>query len=94
VILTNAGVSGEADKAICAAFEAVGVKHCQVFGGSWIEQQLDESVRLRMLVPRIYARGGRVAEEAAGQAASSINHRQYGPDSINPSGRHNDRQYP
>ena len=57
VILTNAGVSGEADKEICAAFEAVGVKRCSVFGGSWIEQQLDESVRLRMLVPRIYGIG-------------------------------------
>lgn len=57
VILTNAGVSGEADKEICAAFEALGVKRCQVFGGSWIEQQLDESVRLRMLVPRIYGIG-------------------------------------
>lgn len=57
VILTNAGVSGEADKEICAEFEAVGVKRCSVFGGSWIEQQLDESVRLRMLVPRIYGIG-------------------------------------
>ncbi len=57
VILTNAGVSGEADKEICAAFEGVGVKRCQVFGGSWIEQQLNESVRLRMLVPRIYGVG-------------------------------------
>ena len=57
VILTNAGISGEADKEICAAFEAVGVKQCQVFGGSWIEQQLNESVRLRMLVPRIYGIG-------------------------------------
>lgn len=56
-ILTNAGVSGEADKEICAAFEAVGVKRCQVFGGSWIEQQLEQSVRLRMLVPRIYGIG-------------------------------------
>lgn len=57
VILTNAGVSGEADKEICAAFEAVGVNRCQVFGGSWIEQQLNGSVRLRMLVPRIYGIG-------------------------------------
>lgn len=57
VILTNAGVSGEADKEICAAFEATGIKQCQVFGGSWIEQQLNESVRLRMLVPRIYGIG-------------------------------------
>ena len=57
VILTNAGVSGEADKEICAAFVAIGVKTCQVFGGSWIEEQLEHSVRLRMLVPRIYGIG-------------------------------------
>ena len=57
VILTNAGVSAEADKAICEAIEGVGVKRCQVFGGPWIEQQLDESVRLRMLVPRVYGIG-------------------------------------
>jgi len=57
VILTNAGVSGAADKEISAAFEAAGVKRCQVFGGSWIEQQLDLSIRLRMLVPRIYGIG-------------------------------------
>ncbi|NJC32357.1 energy-coupling factor transporter ATP-binding protein EcfA2 [Xanthomonas arboricola] len=57
VILTNAGVSGESDAAICAAFEAAGIKRCQVFGGAWIEQQLEESVRLRMLAPRIYGIG-------------------------------------
>ncbi|WP_192180394.1 hypothetical protein [Mesorhizobium amorphae] len=57
VILTNAGVSGQADKEICAAFEAIGIKRCQVFGGSWIEQQLEQTVRLRMLVPRIYGIG-------------------------------------
>lgn len=57
VILTNAGVSGVADKKICAAFEAVGVKRCQVFGGAWIQQQLNESTRLRMLVPRTYGIG-------------------------------------
>ncbi len=57
VILTNAGVSGDADQQICAAFEAVGVTKCRVFGGSWIIQQLAESSRLRMLVPRVYGIG-------------------------------------
>src|SRR5690606_27151327 len=36
VILTNAGISGEADAQICAAFEAAGVKRCRTFGGTWI----------------------------------------------------------
>ncbi len=57
VILTNAGVSGEADVEICAAFEAVGVKKCRVFGGTWIVQQLTENPKLRMLVPRVYGIG-------------------------------------
>jgi hypothetical protein len=57
VILTNAGVSGDGDAQICAAFEAVGVKKCRTFGGSWIVQQLTENARLRMLVPRVYGIG-------------------------------------
>jgi hypothetical protein len=57
VILTNAGVSGEADAEICATFEAVGVKKCQVFGGTWIVQRLTENPKLRMLVPRVYGIG-------------------------------------
>ncbi len=57
IILTNAGISGEADAQICAAFEAIGVKKCRTFGGSWIVQQLVESPRLRMLVPRVYGIG-------------------------------------
>jgi hypothetical protein len=57
VILTNAGVSGDTERRICAAFEKVGVRRCRVFGGSWIEQQLQERVRLRMMVPRVYGIG-------------------------------------
>jgi hypothetical protein len=57
IILTNAGVSGEADSQICTAFEAAGVKKCRVFGGSWIVHQLTENTRLRMLVPRVYGIG-------------------------------------
>jgi len=57
VILSNAGVSGHADAEICAAFEAMGVKKCRVFGGTWIVQQLTENPKLRMLVPRVYGIG-------------------------------------
>lgn len=57
IILTNAGVSGEADAQICAAFEAVGVKTCRVFGETWIVQHLRENPKLRMLVPRVYGIG-------------------------------------
>ncbi|NIX77377.1 hypothetical protein [Microvirga terricola] len=57
IIMTNAGVSGEADAQICAAFEGVGVKKCRTFGGTWIVQQLTENPKLRMLVPRVYGIG-------------------------------------
>jgi hypothetical protein len=57
IVLTNAGVTGDSDQQICAAFEKVGVKKCRVFGGSWIVQQLVERPRLRMLVPRVYGIG-------------------------------------
>ncbi len=74
VILTNAGVTGQADKEICAAFEAVGVNQCQVFGRSWIEQQLNDNVRLRMLVPRIYGIGdlSHIVTEHAYKQAKAI----------------------
>ncbi|MDB5586879.1 MAG: hypothetical protein JWP26_1849 [Devosia sp.] len=57
IVLTNAGVSGEVDAQIRKAFEKVGVKKCRTFGGTWIVQQLTESARLRMLVPRVYGIG-------------------------------------
>lgn len=57
VVLTNAGVSGEVDAQLCAAFKAVGVKTCRVFGGDWIVQQLNDNPKLRMLVPRVYGIG-------------------------------------
>lgn len=57
VIVTNAGVSGEADAQICQAFQGVGVKTCRVLGSSWIIEQLAENAKLRVLVPRVYGIG-------------------------------------
>jgi hypothetical protein len=57
VILTNAGVTGDADQQICAAFQAGGVKTCRVFGGTWIVEQLVTRPHLRMMVPRVYGIG-------------------------------------
>src|SRR5258705_7910959 len=57
IIITNAGVSGEAEREICAAFGARGVTTCRVFHDGWIIQRIKESARLRMLVPRIYGIG-------------------------------------
>lgn len=57
VLLTNFGVSGDSASEIAAAFEAVGVKTCLVLGRDWITQQIRESSRLRVMVPRVYGLG-------------------------------------
>jgi len=57
VILTNAKLSGENASKIRAAIENLGVKHVRLFGATWITQQIIESKRLRMLVPRVYGLG-------------------------------------
>ncbi|NBB26568.1 hypothetical protein GVM20_15655 [Porphyrobacter sp. SLTP] len=57
VIITNAGVTGVSEAAICKAFEAKGVKVCRVYHGDWIVEQIKASARLRMLVPRVYGIG-------------------------------------
>jgi hypothetical protein len=57
IIMTNAGISGEADDEICAAFKAAGAHQCRVFGRDWIIAQLNERPRLRMMVPRVYGIG-------------------------------------
>lgn len=57
ILLTNAGLSGDQSNRIKDEFKAVGVKHVVTFGGSWICQQIQDSKRLRMLVPRVYGLG-------------------------------------
>lgn len=57
VVITNAGVTGVSEAAICKAFEAKGVKTCRVYHGDWIIEQIKASAQLRMLVPRVYGIG-------------------------------------
>ncbi len=57
VLMTNAGVSGNESTKISELFKAVGVKHVKIFGSTWINQQILENKRLRMLVPRVYGLG-------------------------------------
>jgi hypothetical protein len=57
IIMSNAGISGEADAQICDAFRQAGVRQCRVFGRDWIIAQLQERPRLRMMVPRVYGIG-------------------------------------
>ncbi|WP_197685429.1 hypothetical protein [Nitrospira japonica] len=57
VLMTNAEISGTGAEKIQSVFKAVGVKHVVTFGSTWINQQIRESKRLRMLVPRVYGLG-------------------------------------
>jgi len=57
VVITNAGVTGVSEAAICKAFEAKGVKTCRVYHGDWIVEQIKASAQLRKLVPRVYGIG-------------------------------------
>lgn len=57
VLLTNFGISGDSAAEIAAAFEAVGVKKCLLLGRDWITQQIRESSRLRVMVPKVYGLG-------------------------------------
>ena len=74
VLITNARLSGTRDEEIKALFEAIGVKHIAVFGATWISQQIRESKRLRMLVPRVYGLGdlSQILDDRAYDQAKAI----------------------
>jgi hypothetical protein len=57
IILTNHPVTGAGELQIKAAFQAVGVGRCRVFGYDWIVRQIRSSPRLRMMAPRLYGLG-------------------------------------
>ena len=57
VLMTNAGITGTEDANIRTLFKEAGARHVASFGSTWICQQIHESKRLRMLVPRIYGLG-------------------------------------
>jgi energy-coupling factor transporter ATP-binding protein EcfA2 len=57
VLMTNAGISGKQEAIIKAEFIKAGTKHVLILGRTWIEAQIKESTRLRILVPRLYGLG-------------------------------------
>ncbi len=57
ILLTNAGVSGEREAEIAAAFQAVGARRARVLGREWLTQEIRDRPRLRMMVPRLYGLG-------------------------------------
>ena len=57
VLMTNLGLSGAVDEEILKLFKSVGVKHVRTYGSTWINRQIRENQRLRLLVPRLYGLG-------------------------------------
>jgi len=74
VLMTNAGLSGTGAGKIESIFKTAGVKHVAIFGSTWISQQIRESKRLRMLVPRVYGLGdlSQILDERAYVQARTI----------------------
>ena len=74
VLMTNAGVSGDQAEKITERLKAVGVEHVRILGSTWINDQIRENKRLRMLVPRVYGLGdlSQILDERAYAQARSI----------------------
>ena len=74
VLMTNAGLAGTEAAGVKELFESVGVKYFVAFGATWINQQILENKRLRMLVPRLYGFGdlSQILDERAYAQARTI----------------------
>lgn len=74
VLMTNAGVSGKQEAQIKDQLIAAGVKHVLIYGATWIDDQIKESARLRMLVPRVYGLGdlSQILDERAYAQARAV----------------------
>lgn len=74
VLMTNAGVSGNRDAQVRAELLGAGAKHVLIYGPTWIEQQIKEHARLRILVPRVYGLGdlSQILDERAYAQARAV----------------------
>lgn len=57
ILMTNAGVTAKNDAQIKRDLIAAGAKRVLIYGSTWIQDQIKENTRLRMLVPRVYGLG-------------------------------------
>lgn len=74
VLMTNAGVSGKQEAKIRSDLIGAGAKHVLIYGSTWIEDQIKENTRLRMLVPRLYGLGdlSQILDERAYAQARAV----------------------
>lgn len=74
ILMTNAGVSAKQEAQIKAALSGAGVRDVLICGSTWIEDQIRENTRLRMLVPRVYGLGdlSQILDERAYAQARAV----------------------
>ncbi len=74
VLMTNTGVSGKQEEQVRADLLGAGAKHVLIFGSTWIEDQIKENTKLRMLVPRVYGLGdlSQILDERAYAQARAV----------------------
>lgn len=74
VLMTNAGVSAKQEAQISSELIDAGAKHVLIYGSTWIEDQIKENTRLRMLVPRVYGLGdlSQILDERAYAQARAV----------------------
>lgn len=74
ILMTNAGVSGKQTNAISLLIGDEGVKDVLILGSTWIEDQIKENTKLRMLVPRLYGLGdlSQILDERAYAQARAV----------------------
>ena len=74
VLMTNAGVSGKREAQVRSELIGAGAKHVLMYGSTWIEDQIKENTRLRILVPRVYGLGdlSQILDERAYTQARAV----------------------
>lgn len=75
ILFSNSKLTGENEEKICEAFENIpGIKSAKCYGHEWITRTIQESSRLRMLVPRVYGLGdlSQILDERAYSQAQEI----------------------
>ena len=74
VLMTNAGISAKQEARIRTELISAGTKHVLLYGATWIEDQIKENTRLRMLVPRVYGLGdlSQILDERAYAQARAV----------------------
>lgn len=74
ILMTNYGISGKQSNAISLLIKDAGVNDVLILDSTWIESQVKEKTKLRMLVPRLYGLGdlSQILDERAYTQAKAV----------------------